>query len=93
MANHKRIAIDINENGYTVTVFSSKKKFVFSNTKTMNKWLRKNLSLTGEIERFSDALDNDEKNDTMKFEHRILNGMNINPVIGASLTTTVIDYV
>ena len=70
MADYKKVAIDIMENGYTVTVINRKngtrgKQFVFDSAKKMRNWLKDNLSPTGEVERFSEALDNDEKPDTI----------------------------
>ena len=41
------------------------KQFVFDKSKKLKEWLKDNLAPTGEVERFSDALDNDPKNDTI----------------------------
>ena len=69
MADFKKVTIDIMENGYVVTVCTPKafegKKFVFDTVKKLQEWLKENLSVTGEVERFSDALDDDDKNDTI----------------------------
>ena len=56
MADYKNISIDVTENGFIVTAGESK-KFVFSDCDKMREWIMENLSATGEVERFSDALD------------------------------------
>jgi hypothetical protein len=60
MADYKKVAIDIMENGFTVTVKGrghKGKQFVFPDAKSMNEWLKDNLAATGEVEEFSEALD------------------------------------
>ena len=66
MNSYKKVNIDIMENGYTVTVVLPEKdkgkKFVFDKCKKMKDWLKDNLAATGEVERFSDALDDKKDN-------------------------------
>lgn len=60
MLLYDKIAIDVMENGFIITVLSTEdkdKKFVFDDVKKMKKWIEENLSVTGEVEEFSDALD------------------------------------
>lgn len=59
MSDYNKVAIDINENGYTVTVADNGKRYVFDKAKKMREWLKDNLAPTGEVKRFSDALDNE----------------------------------
>jgi len=61
MADYKNISIDVTKNGFIITADESE-KFVFSDCDKMREWIMENLSVTGEIERFSDALD--DKKDT-----------------------------
>ena len=86
MADYKKVAIDIMENGYTVTVINynsvSGKKFVFSNVNDMRDWLKDNLSATGEVERFSKALDNECKEDIIN--NMLLPGPMYTPPLSAS---------
>jgi hypothetical protein len=56
MADYKNISIDVTENGFIITAGEAK-KFVFSDCDKMREWIMENLSVTGEVERFSDALD------------------------------------
>ena len=56
MADYKNISIDVTENGFIITA-GELKKFVFSDCDKMREWVMENLSATGEVERFSDALD------------------------------------
>ena len=56
MADYKNISIDVTKNGFIITADESE-KFVFSDCDKMREWIMENLSVTGEIERFSDALD------------------------------------
>lgn len=60
MENYKEISIDIVENGVIVKC-SDGKDYVFTNTNKLRKWLKDNLAPTGEVERFSNALDDEEK--------------------------------
>jgi len=61
MSEYKELHIDTTENGFVITT-SNGKRFVFSDSKQMREWIMENLSATGEVERFSDALD--DKKDT-----------------------------
>jgi len=65
MANYAKAYVDITENGYVVTGMyknnGTKKQYVFRKASEMRKWLKDNLAPTGEVERFSDALDNESE--------------------------------
>lgn len=68
MSDYKKISIDITENGYIITINgdtsnTKEKQFIFSNIKKLREWMKEHLSATGEVERFSDALDTDKKID------------------------------
>jgi len=69
MANYAKVSIDITENGYIVTGLyknqGSGKQYVFKKASEMRKWLKDNLAPTGEVKRFSDALDNESEDDTI----------------------------
>jgi hypothetical protein len=73
MANYTKVSIDIMENGYTATVINKNgkkgKQFIFANAKKMRSWLKDNLAPTGEVQRFSDALDDDNDKSKEDFVH------------------------
>jgi len=81
MSDFKRVGIDVLENGYIVTVLLpidyNGKKFIFNTVKKMKEWLNENLSATGEVERFSEALDDSPKDDisTDAFTNNITQNM------------------
>ena len=57
--NIKNIGISIADNGFLVTDITTKKSIIFTNSKKLRAWLKNNLSATGEVERFSNALDSE----------------------------------
>ena len=57
MENYKDITIEVVENGYIVTTPDG--KCIFYTSEELREWLKNNLAPTGEVERFSDALDNE----------------------------------
>jgi len=61
MTDYKDIAIDISENGGYIITTEDNKKYVFSDIETLISWVKDNLSATGEVERFSEALDDEPK--------------------------------
>lgn len=91
MADYKKIHIDITENGYIVTVGEpsndSGQQFVFQKIKQLRTWLSENLSATGEVERFSEALDDTGENKNLE-KHSFV-GYNVpispNPPITVSM--------
>ena len=81
MSDYNKISIDISENGFIVTVHEpieySGKQFVFQKIKQLRTWLSENLAATGEVERFSEALDNEEEN---KVPQHLFSGFNTRTV-------------
>ena len=80
-------------NGYTVTVINSRngtrgKQFVFDKAKKMRDWIKENLAATGEVERFSEALDNDENDDTIGLGYNNLNSKFISSINCLGTLTT-----
>jgi len=67
VSDYKNISIDVTENGFMVTTNGPQvRKLVFTNNESLREWLRNNLSATGEVERFSEALDDKpEKNNIL----------------------------
>jgi len=71
MADFNKIKIEPKENGYIITVIEPSqdngKEFVFNDMDSMKKWLKENLSLVGELARFSDALDNENVEEDVNY--------------------------
>ena len=80
--NIKNIGINISENGYVVYDKDTGKSYVFTSAKKMRDWLKDNLAPTGEVERFSAALDSKEEPRAGSFEQQY------NSVFGVSVGKT-----
>ena len=59
MSEYKNIGIDITENGYIIS--ANTKRFIFDDIKKMREWIEEHISATGDIEQFSEALDDEPK--------------------------------
>jgi hypothetical protein len=86
MSDYRNVSIDIVENGFAVTVYLPEPQhYVFTNMKSLNAWLRENLSATGEVERFSKALDDEDESDTLEL-YTTIHDQRF--VVGSSIPTT-----